>query len=92
MVREEDQHLNLEAGVDIFDLIYNEYGFSSKAFIYTSDPNSVRKVINKRNIDSNNWKVLTSEEDLIYRVEKELTKWFPKINKFYFILNNLSLG
>jgi|LakMenEpi03Aug12_release.lakeMendotaPanAssembly.Ray.scaffolds.fasta_scaffold2778238_1 hypothetical protein len=37
MTRKEGKFWNNEAGVELFNLIYNTYGFSNKALIFTTE-------------------------------------------------------
>jgi hypothetical protein len=73
MTRMEDGVLNEEAGAEILATTYNELGLSNKTVIYTSSYQSkviAEKAIKKRNLRSNNWKVLFTEDQVIKEIDK----------------------
>ena len=74
MVRKEDNKINYEAGVDLFQMIYNDFGFSCEGIIYTKDEAKAIQNIKKRNIFSDKWKVLISPDDLIDEIASEFRK------------------
>ena len=55
---------NSEAGVDLFNLIYEEYGMSTKAIIYTMDKRRAEDAIEARGINKGKWRVVVNESDL----------------------------
>ena len=65
---------NYEAGVDLFNLIYNEFQMSCKAIIFTSDMTRARQAIESRGINSKNWKVVTDDYNFKEQVRKEFER------------------
>jgi hypothetical protein len=55
MSRFEGDAWNNEAGVDLFNLIYNVYGHSNKAIIYTMDLESAHKKFAEKGVNKSNW-------------------------------------
>jgi len=74
MGRKEHGVWHYEAGVELFNLIYNEYGMSTKAIIFTGDDQKAKKAIENHGINPGNWSVTTDTAKVIEEALAEFKK------------------